>query len=157
LPAQSFLGDSRPYLTVSDFRLLFSSSPTTDTVTVEVFDPASTRGYSTPKSKSVLCYDRRSAGQSLIQLVTTLYSSLLHTHTHTHTLVSRVTSSLTLLGSGFQRRTFRFLWVPDQSPASAPSFSHQQLTTTELHWSQSQSYVMTRGLTPISLSWRQGP
>jgi hypothetical protein len=34
---------SRPYVTVSDLRLPFSSPPTTRRVTVEVFDPASTR------------------------------------------------------------------------------------------------------------------
>jgi hypothetical protein len=34
--------DSRPYFTVSDLRLPFSSSPTTRRVTVEVFNPAST-------------------------------------------------------------------------------------------------------------------
>jgi hypothetical protein len=34
---------SRPYFTVSDWRLLFSSPPTTRRNTVEVFDPASTR------------------------------------------------------------------------------------------------------------------
>jgi hypothetical protein len=33
----------RPYFTVSDLRLPFSSPPTTRRVTVEVFDPASTR------------------------------------------------------------------------------------------------------------------
>jgi hypothetical protein len=32
--------DSRPYFTVSDFRLPFSSPPTTSRVTVEVFDPS---------------------------------------------------------------------------------------------------------------------
>jgi hypothetical protein len=53
-------------------------------------------------------------------------------HTQTHTLVSTVTSSLPLLCSGFQRRTFPFLWVPERFPASATSFSQQQLTTTEL-------------------------
>jgi hypothetical protein len=36
--------DLRPYFTVSDLRLSFSSPPTTRRVTVEVFDPASTRG-----------------------------------------------------------------------------------------------------------------
>jgi hypothetical protein len=36
--------DSRPYFTVSDSRLPFSSPPTTRRVTMEVFDPASTRG-----------------------------------------------------------------------------------------------------------------
>jgi hypothetical protein len=35
--------DSRPYFTVSDLRLPVSSPPTTRRVTVEVFDPASTR------------------------------------------------------------------------------------------------------------------
>jgi hypothetical protein len=35
---------SRPYFTVSDLRLPFSSPPTTRRVTVEVFDPASTQG-----------------------------------------------------------------------------------------------------------------
>jgi hypothetical protein len=34
--------DLRPYFTVSDMRLPFSSPPTTRRVTVEVFDPAST-------------------------------------------------------------------------------------------------------------------
>jgi hypothetical protein len=34
---------SLPYFTVSDFRLPFSSPPTTRRVTVEVFEPASTR------------------------------------------------------------------------------------------------------------------
>jgi hypothetical protein len=33
----------RPYFAVSDLRLPFSSPPTTRRVTVEVFDPASTR------------------------------------------------------------------------------------------------------------------
>jgi hypothetical protein len=37
--------DLRPYFTVSDLRLPFSSPPTTRRVTVEVFDPASTRGW----------------------------------------------------------------------------------------------------------------
>jgi hypothetical protein len=37
--------DSRPYFTVSDLRLPFSSPPTTRRVTVEIFDPASTRVY----------------------------------------------------------------------------------------------------------------
>jgi hypothetical protein len=46
-PAQSFSGPSPwispPYFTVSVLRLPFSSPPTTRRVTVEVFDPASTR------------------------------------------------------------------------------------------------------------------
>jgi hypothetical protein len=36
------LGTRRPYFTVSDFRLSFSSPPTTRRVTMKVFDPAST-------------------------------------------------------------------------------------------------------------------
>jgi hypothetical protein len=59
---------------------------------------------------------------TLIQRVTTLYRSLLHTHT----LISTVTSSRLLFGSGFQRRTFPFLWVPDLSPC----LSYQLLTAT---------------------------
>jgi hypothetical protein len=46
-PAQSFSvpvsWDSRPYFTLSDSRLPFFSPPKTRRVTVEVFDPASTR------------------------------------------------------------------------------------------------------------------
>jgi hypothetical protein len=63
----------RPYFTVSDLRLPFSSPPTTRRVTVEVFDPASTRGIRLEfKSKSKLCYDRRSAGQSVLEQSTYL-------------------------------------------------------------------------------------
>jgi hypothetical protein len=92
----------------------------------------------------------------------------------THTLVPTVTSSLPLLCSGFQRRTFLFLWVPELSTASATSFKQQQLTTTErqrssnwlthhitnwirLSQCQSKSYFTTGGLQPISSSWRQTP
>jgi hypothetical protein len=42
--------------------------------------------------------------------------------TITHTLVFTVTSSLSLLCSGFQWRTFPFLRVPQLSPASATSY-----------------------------------
>jgi hypothetical protein len=44
--------DSRPYFIVSDLRLPFSSPPTTRRVTVEVFDPASTRVGLTSESES---------------------------------------------------------------------------------------------------------
>jgi hypothetical protein len=40
--------DSRPYFTVSDSRLPFSSPPTTRKAAVKVFDPASTRDSSNP-------------------------------------------------------------------------------------------------------------
>jgi hypothetical protein len=56
--------DSRSYFIVPDLRLPFSSPPTTRRVTVEVFDPASTR-VSTPGW--VLCYDRQSVGQSVLE------------------------------------------------------------------------------------------
>jgi hypothetical protein len=36
-----------------------------------------------------------------------------------HTLVFTVTPSLPLLGSGFQMRTFLFLWVSELFPVSA--------------------------------------
>jgi hypothetical protein len=48
--------DLRPYFTVSDLRLPFSSPPTTRRVTVEEFDPASTRAPClSPLPHSVLC------------------------------------------------------------------------------------------------------
>jgi hypothetical protein len=43
--------DSLPYFAVSDLRLPFSSPPTTRRVTVEIFDPASTRGSSQLSSR----------------------------------------------------------------------------------------------------------
>jgi hypothetical protein len=49
---------------------------------------------------------------TLIQRVATRDSSLLHTHT----LAPKVTSSQPLLGSGFGRRNFPFLWLPELSP-----------------------------------------
>jgi hypothetical protein len=49
----------------------------------------------------------------------------------TRILVSTVTSSLPLLGSGFQLRAMTFLWVPKRSPASAVSVWQQELTRTE--------------------------
>jgi hypothetical protein len=61
------LWDLRLYFTLSDSRLPFSSPSTTPRTTVEVFDPASTRcQFLTSKSKSKLCYDRRSVGQSAL-------------------------------------------------------------------------------------------
>jgi hypothetical protein len=89
------------------------------------------------------------------------YSAWLHftVQTHTHTLESTVTSSLPLLGSGFQRRTFPFLWVPEQSLASATSLNPrgyltltQSLTTlansvthqpTPLHWLTPLQWLLT--------------
>jgi hypothetical protein len=52
--------------------------------------------------------------------------------TTAHTLVFSVCClHQSLSGNGFQLRMFPFLWVPELSPASATSFSQQQLTTTE--------------------------
>jgi hypothetical protein len=42
--------------------------------------------------------------------------------TITYTLVFTFTSSLPLLGDGFQRRTFPFIWVPELFSASVSSF-----------------------------------
>jgi hypothetical protein len=53
--------DSGPYFTVSDSRLSFPSPPTTRRVTVEVFDPASTRELLISHVRSV-CYDRQTDG-----------------------------------------------------------------------------------------------
>jgi hypothetical protein len=66
-----------------------------------------------------------------------------------------------MLGSGFQRRTFPFLRVPELSPASATSFSLRSTGT--LNWlpawrlslslsNQSQSHVTTDGQS-VSMSW----
>jgi hypothetical protein len=52
---------SRPYFTVSDSRLLFSSPPTTRKVTVEVFDPASTRVDEESESESYVTTDSQPA------------------------------------------------------------------------------------------------
>jgi hypothetical protein len=57
--------DSRPHFTVSESRLPFSSPPTTRRATVEVFEPVSTRNSTLSKSK--LCHDRRSFGQSALE------------------------------------------------------------------------------------------
>jgi hypothetical protein len=48
--------DSRPYFTVSDLRLPFSSPSTTRRVTVEVFDPTSTRVWNSSESASLYNY-----------------------------------------------------------------------------------------------------
>jgi hypothetical protein len=60
--------DLSPYFTVSDLRLPFSSPPTTRRVTVEVFDPASTRVYllaeSESESESYVTTDGQSASPS---------------------------------------------------------------------------------------------
>jgi hypothetical protein len=58
---------SRPYFTVSDLGLPFSSPHTTCRVTVEVFDPASTQVFCRIELSWVLYYDRRSAGQSILE------------------------------------------------------------------------------------------
>jgi hypothetical protein len=71
----------------------------------------------------------------------TLQYTVTRTHTNIHVLVSTVTSSLPLLDSAFQRRTFPFLWVSELSPASATNFSQQQLTRTE------RSSLITHSLT----------
>jgi hypothetical protein len=49
--------NSRPYFSVSDSTLPFSSPPKTRKSTVEVFDPRLHTGYSLSKSKSKLLYD----------------------------------------------------------------------------------------------------
>jgi hypothetical protein len=80
-----------------------------------------------------------------MQRVTTLYRSLLH---HTHTLVSIVTSSMPLLGNGFQRRTLPFFWVPEISLC----LSYQLLTATAYNWAPEVmwlSHSLINQLTPL--------
>jgi hypothetical protein len=56
------------------------------------------------------------------------FSEILQIHdytlqiTNTKRLVFSVTIFSALLDSSFQRRTLRFLWVPELSPASATNF-----------------------------------
>jgi hypothetical protein len=50
-----------------------------------------------------------------------------------------------MLCSGFQQRTFPFLWVPELSPASATNCNHQLVKT----------YFTTGGSPPISSSLRR--
>jgi hypothetical protein len=68
LPAQLFSGpsplDLQTYFSVSDLRLLFSSPPTTRRVTVEVFDPATTRVWEFSESESYVTTDGQSASLS---------------------------------------------------------------------------------------------
>jgi hypothetical protein len=52
-----------PYLTVSNWRLPFSSPPTTRRATVEVFDPASTRDW-LARSRSHIATDGQSVSKS---------------------------------------------------------------------------------------------
>jgi hypothetical protein len=67
--------------------------------------------------------------------------------TITHRLLSTAKYPLPFLGSGFQTRTFRFLWVPELFPASATKFSQQQLTISE---PQRLSNLPTNPLTPLT-------
>jgi hypothetical protein len=82
---------------------------------------------------------------------------------YTHTLVTTIKSSLQLLGTGFQMRTFHILWVPELSPASATNFSQQQLTMTEPQQSSKQLQYVTTDSQSASLSrcqvqiWGPGP
>jgi hypothetical protein len=56
--------DSRPHFTVSDWRLPFSSPPMTCSVTVEVFDPASTWEWHQHRVKSYVTTHNQSASLS---------------------------------------------------------------------------------------------
>jgi hypothetical protein len=73
LPAQSFSvvvpWDLRPYFTVSDLRIPFSSPPTTRRVTVEVFDPASTRAV----TWCVFCRSSQHANRLAVQRARNIY------------------------------------------------------------------------------------
>jgi hypothetical protein len=59
--------DTRPYFTVSDMRLPFSSLPTTRKVTVEVFDTASTWQTALNSSQSHIATDGQSVSQPVSQ------------------------------------------------------------------------------------------
>jgi hypothetical protein len=65
---------SWPYFTVSDLRLPFSSPPTTRRVTVEAFEPASTRVSEVAKS-GIKLYNRRTKNARKTQLPLLLHDS----------------------------------------------------------------------------------
>jgi hypothetical protein len=80
--------DSLPYFTVSDLRLPFPSPPTTRRVTVEVFDPASTRACVGSMQSSVI------------------YTNSVRTSQETHYVSSTKTNRLMLfreITTGLQR------------------------------------------------------
>jgi hypothetical protein len=81
--------------------------------------------------------------------MTTFYSSLLHI------LVSTVTSSLLMLGSGFQRRLIPFLWVLQ----TVPGHSYQLLTATAHEWTPAILWLQLKVKVILwlmaSLSWCQ--
>jgi hypothetical protein len=63
-----------------------------------------------------------------------------HYYTHTHTpLVYAVMSSLPLLGSGFQRQMFPFLWVPNCLPPQLPACNSSSLQRLNLSSSLADS------------------
>jgi hypothetical protein len=68
--------------------------------------------------------------------------------TITHILMSIVTSSLPLFGSGFQRQTFPYLWDPELSLAC------YQLLTATAHktWTLESSKSLTKQQTPLTNS-----
>jgi hypothetical protein len=73
--------------------------------------------------------------------------------TITHTLASAVTFSLQLLGSGFQRRTFPLLWVPNcprrQLPASNSNSSHRLNPRSSLNAAANWSWLKHLGTDSI--------
>jgi hypothetical protein len=64
--------------------------------------------------------------------------------TTAYTLVSTITSSWPLLGSGFQCRTFSFFWVPELSPTSATKNSSQRLNPHRLSNSLTNQLTATK-------------
>jgi hypothetical protein len=59
-----------------------------------------------------------------------------YTHTHTHTLESTVTSSLPLLGNGFQQRTYPFSGFPNCPWPQLPSSNSNSLQLLFSNWLQ---------------------
>jgi hypothetical protein len=71
------------------------------------------------------CHIQVRTGLTTDGVRTLWYSAWLHFtfHFYTHTIVSSVTFSQPLLGSGFQWRMFPSLWAPELSSYPVPSFS----------------------------------
>jgi hypothetical protein len=176
--------DSWPYFTVSNSRLpqlrgsgpriynpqelggpvippgtgLLSSPSTTRRATLKAFEPASTRGRLVlqVKSKSKLCYDQRSVGQSLFVLSTNLglttrflLLSVSCVIVDEGRFLWRETGLPFTVAAGLRQRSHSSVRVPpDSRPYFTASFGSKSILV---------KVTLRLAVPPISLSWRQAP
>jgi hypothetical protein len=118
----------------------------------EQFHPQSSLDYQQCKTVVVTILSRDRVTIDGVWIGNWIYWTLQHTTrdytlqiTITHRLVFSATVFTELLGSGFQRLTFPFLWFPKLFPASASSFCNCQLTACRLSLgSWSSLYIYSR-------------